>query len=132
MRSKKKRVASTSAPVPKKKARITSESSKNQPSTSRASTSSGATTSDEIDTNECCVCFRTYSEDVLESTGLDPSGLNVYVEDGSMKTAFHMIFLQIPMEMNYCAFFVVYDCYNTIYVLLTSAALNKKFLHAFE
>ena len=71
MRSKKKRVASTSAPVPKKKARIVSESSKNQPSTSRASTSSGATTSDEIDTNECCVCFRTYSEDVLEGTGLE-------------------------------------------------------------
>ena len=70
MRSK-KRVASTSAPVPKKKARIVSESSKNQPSTSRASTSSGATTSDEIDTNECCECFQTYSEDVLEGTGLE-------------------------------------------------------------
>ena len=56
------------------------------------------------------------------------------VEDGSMKTAFHnMIFLQMPMEKNYCALFVVYDHYNTIYVLLTSdATLNKKFLHAFE
>lgn len=38
----------------------------------------------------------------------------------------------MPMEKNYCALFVVYDCYNTIYVLLTSdAALNKKFLHDF-
>ena len=56
------------------------------------------------------------------------------VEDGSMKTAFHMIFLQMPMEKNYyCALFVVYDHYNTIYVLLTSdAALNKKSLHGFE
>ena len=54
------------------------------------------------------------------------------VEDGSMKTAFHMIFLQMPMEKNYCALFVVYDCYNTIYVLLTSdAALNKKILACF-
>ena len=42
-----------------------------QPSTSRASTSSGARASEEIDTNECCVCFRTFAEDTLEVTGLE-------------------------------------------------------------
>ena len=33
-----------------------------------------------------------------------------------------MILLQMPMEKNYCAHFVVYDYCNIIYVLLTSDA----------
>ena len=59
-----------------------------------------------------------YSEDVVEGTSLEWVECVSSLEDGSMKTAFH-IFLQVPMEKNYCAHFVVYDHYYTIYVLLT-------------
>ena len=68
MRSR-KRVAATSATVPRKKTKTMSKISEDQPSTSRGSTSNGVTTSEEIDTNQCCVCFRTYTKDVLEGTG---------------------------------------------------------------
>ena len=27
--------------------------------------------STEIDANECCICFRTFDEDIMEETGLD-------------------------------------------------------------
>ena len=70
MRSK-KRVATTSAAVPRKKTKTMSKGPENQPSTSKASTSSGTSTSEEIDTNQCCICFRTFTEDALEGTGLE-------------------------------------------------------------
>ena len=64
-------MATTSASVPKKKTKTTSKTYEDQPSLSRASISSGATTSEEIDTNQCCVCFQTYTKDALEGTGLE-------------------------------------------------------------
>ena len=69
----KKRMAATSAAghVPRKKTKTMSKTTENQPSTSRASTSSVANTSKEIDTNQYCVCFRTFTEDTLEGTGLE-------------------------------------------------------------
>ena len=36
----------------------------------------------EVTQNQCCVCFGTFDEDM----GLVMSGLNVPVQDGSMKT----------------------------------------------
>ena len=65
----KKRAASTSAAVPKKKAKTLSKSPDSQPSMSRASSS--RTNTEDIDTNECCVCFRTFTDDALEGTGLE-------------------------------------------------------------
>ena len=41
-------------------------------------------TSETIDTNVCCTCFRTYDEDVLEETGAD--WIAVYVGGGHTKT----------------------------------------------
>ena len=37
----------------------------------RKKTRVGQYTSETIDTNVCCTCFRTYDEDVLEGTGAD-------------------------------------------------------------
>ena len=38
----------------------------------------------EVNQNQCCVCFGTFDEDM--GWGLVVSGLNVPVQDGSMKT----------------------------------------------
>ena len=52
-------------PRPKKKPPTTGACSRS--SSSRATCSSAG----EIDTNECCICFRTFDEDFIEETGLD-------------------------------------------------------------
>ena len=88
---------------------------------STASTSSGATASDE--TNECCVCFRTYSQDVLEGTGFK------WVECVCGRWLHEdCISYDISTDANrkeLLCLFVVHDHYNTIYVLLTSDAATK-------
>ena len=42
---------------------------------------------DGFDENQCCVCFRTYKEDVVE----DLIGYSVHARDGSMKSVLIMI-----------------------------------------
>ena len=85
-----------------------------QCTTSRGSTSSGATTSEEIDTNQCCVCFQTYTEDVLEGTGLE------WVKCAHVKWLHEACILYIAIDVNgkviapIIIYFGVYSHCNTV------------------
>ena len=83
MRSSHKRPAASPSTLPRKKSKSISKTPDSQCSTSGAGTSSSssdATTStlgarshigsSEIDTNECCICFRNFNDDIVEKTGL--------------------------------------------------------------
>ena len=86
MRTSRKRTAATPSTNQRKKSNTSSKTPESHTGAAGSSSSNdkpAATTSvsdeiwrsnsssTEIDTNECCICFRTFEEDTMEKTGLD-------------------------------------------------------------
>ena len=70
--------------------------------------------SDSFDENQCCVCFWTYANDVVEDTGLDWQQCV-----GKRWSALIMTQSMMLMVMIYCVHFAVFDCvvvYCDVYI----------------
>ena len=70
--------------------------------------------SDSVDENQCCVCFQTYENDMVEDTGLD--WLQCACKRcGRMKSALTMTYAMMLMAMICCVHFAVFDCIVVYY-----------------